>query len=250
LINSDSVISPLKHSFLFLQTIQKEHQATMTDMKTYGERIIFALEQRKRQAQWLSEKTGLSVQAIGQCVNGRTKAFTSENNTKVAIALDLDSDWLATGNGAWQRSGADENVTLLVDAKKVPLVGWVSAGAWVRPEVAFDRNEADDWLSCPIDHGARTFALKIKGQSMSNPMAEPSFHEDDIIFVDPDRAWHHRSLIVAQLDDSAESTFKRLLIDGEQKYLEALNPSWPNRIMAVTGPFSILGVVIAQLKTL
>jgi SOS-response transcriptional repressor LexA len=222
----------------------------MIDMKTYGERVEYALAQRKKEQQWLAEQTGLSVQAIGQCINGKTKAFKAENNSKVAKALEVDTDWLATGEGAWSRMGESGKLELLTNIRKVPLVGWISAGAWVRPEVPFDNILAEDWLSCPIPHGSRTFALKIKGQSMNNPGGEPSFHEDDVIFVDPDKPSMHKSLVVATLDRSEEATFKRLLIDGEQKFLEALNPSWPNRIVTINGPFSILGVVIGQLKNL
>ncbi|MCZ4328314.1 LexA family protein, partial [Brachybacterium paraconglomeratum] len=66
---------------------------------------------------------------------------------------------------------------------------------------------------------------------MYNPHERWSFRDGDIIFVDPDRDAMHRSLVVAKLTDTQEATFKQLIIEGEQKYLKALNPSWPEQIM-------------------
>ena len=59
----------------------------------------------------------------------------------------------------------------------------------------------------------------------------------------------HRSLVIARLDDENQATFKRLLMDGEKKMLEALNPSWPNRIFQVNGNATICGVVIARMES-
>ena len=84
---------------------------------------------------------------------------------------------------------------------------------------------------------------------MSNPGGKPSFEEGDIIFVDPDREPAHRSLVIVRLDDQNEATFKRLIVDGDSKFLEALNPSWPDRIIKVNGNATFCGVVIARMES-
>lgn len=57
---------------------------------------------------------------------------------------------------------------------------------------------------------------------MRNPGGKPSFEDGDIIFVDPDVLHMHKSLVIAKLDNSNEVTFKSLIIEGANWYLEAL----------------------------
>lgn len=144
---------------------------------------------------------------------------------------------------------SEENVESLATRGAVPLISWIRAGQWADVADPYAVGDAEDWKSCPVRHGDRTFALKIKGFSMSNPGGKPSFEEGDIIFVDPDREPTHRSLVIVRLDDQNEATFKRLIIDGESKYLEALNPSWPDRIIKVNGNATYCGVVIARMES-
>ena len=40
------------------------------------------------------------------------------------------------------------------------------------------------------------------------------------------------------------ATFKKLVIEGEKSYLRALNPAWPEPIVAINGNATICGVVI------
>lgn len=143
----------------------------------------------------------------------------------------------------------DQNVEDLATRGRVPLISWVAAGNWCSTAEPRTASDAEEWLPCPVRHGPRTFALRVKGDSMYNPTGRPSFEDSDIIFVDPDRTAEHRSLVVVCLDEENTSTFKRLLIDGDTKMLEALNPSWPDRIIRINGNATICGVVIARMES-
>ena len=79
---------------------------------------------------------------------------------------------------------------------------------------------------------------------MYNPVGEPTFSDGDLILVEPELEAHNGSLVVVTLDDEHEATFKQLVIEGDKKYLKALNPSWPERIIQVNGNATICGVVI------
>ncbi|RRV29631.1 helix-turn-helix domain-containing protein [Pseudomonas sp. o96-267] len=129
---------------------------------------------------------------------------------------------------------------------QVPLISWIQAGCWSEVSDIYAVGDAEQWLPCPVSHGPRTYALRVRGLSMYNPAERHSFNDGDIIFVDPDRAAIHRSLIVAKLTDTQEATFKQLLIEGDQRFLMALNPSWPNRIFPINGNAEICGVAIAK----
>lgn len=138
------------------------------------------------------------------------------------------------------------NTEELPNIGKVPLISWVAAGVWSDTNDPYPLDMAEDWLYCPARHGSRSFALRVRGESMFNPSGYPSFKDGDIIFVDPDKGAEHKSLVIARLDDMRETTFKRLLVEGDTKMLEALNPSWPERIIKVNGNSTICGVVIGK----
>jgi len=141
----------------------------------------------------------------------------------------------------------DSNVGETLNIKgQVPLISWVQAGCWSEVSDIYAVGDAEQWLPCPVTHGPRTYALRVRGLSMYNPSERHSFNDGDIIFVDPDRDAIHKSLIVAKLTDTQEATFKQLLIEGDQRFLMALNPSWPNRIFNINGNAEICGVAIAK----
>lgn len=128
----------------------------------------------------------------------------------------------------------------------VPLISWVQAGSWCEVSDIYAVGDAEEWLPCPVSHGPRTYAVRIRGESMNNPHERVSFQDGDIVFVDPDRDAIHRSFVVAKLTDTQEATFKQLIIEGSEKYLKALNPSWPEPFIRINGNAELAGVAIAK----
>ena len=74
---------------------------------SYGTRLEEALTLAGKSRQDLCTAIGISEQAIGQVIQGKTKAFTAENNARAARYLRVDSYWLATGEGHAKLEGAD-----------------------------------------------------------------------------------------------------------------------------------------------
>lgn len=66
---------------------------------SYGERLKLALETAKKSRKDLAAAMGITVQAIGDVINGKTRAFTAENNARAAAFLSANPSWLATGDG-------------------------------------------------------------------------------------------------------------------------------------------------------
>lgn len=131
-----------------------------------------------------------------------------------------------------------------VPSSAVPVISWVQAGNWTEVMTQFTAADAESWVPCPVNHGPRTFVLHVRGESMYNPHAKKSFRDGDLIYVDPDRSADNGALVVAKLDDSNEATFKQLIVEGEKRFLKAINPAWPDPIIPINGNASICGVVI------
>jgi len=130
----------------------------------------------------------------------------------------------------------------VVPAGQVPLISWVQAGAWCAAHDPFHPGDADEWLPCPARHSSNTFALKVIGDSMDGP---GGYREGEIVFVDPAIAATPNRDVVARTPDG-KVTFKRLKEDSEGRYLLALNPAWPDRVIRCPVGTLICGVVIGS----
>ena len=120
-----------------------------------------------------------------------------------------------------------------------PLISWVQAGEWADIATYFELDDAEDLIPCPVHCSKGTFVLRVRGESM-----EPKFHDGDLIFVDPQVFPDNGRYVVVRIQGSHEATFKQLIVEGDRRYLKALNPDWPNRIIEVSSEATICGVVV------
>jgi len=119
---------------------------------------------------------------------------------------------------------------------RVPLLSWVAAGNWRESIENYPPEGAESWVETTKRVGQEAFALRVKGDSM-----EPTCPDGSIVIVDPEREAGNGSLVVVRLDEDAEATFKKLMIEGGRRYLAPLNPRYP--VLEVTGPATVCGVV-------
>lgn len=196
----------------------------------------------------LARACGVKPPTVHGWLNGKAQVLRGNHLLAAAQELKVSERWLSGGVGMMKPQIFDANIEPIEQAGRVPLISWVAAGKWCESGGNFEAEDIEEWLPCPIKHSKNTYALRIRGTSMFNPAGELSFADGDIIFVDGDREAQHKSLVIAMLEDEHESTFKRLLIEGLDRMLEALNPSWPDRIIRITKKAVICGVVIGNFR--
>lgn len=68
-------------------------------MVDYSERIAASMKNAGVSVSSLAANLGVSYQAVKKVVDGKSRAFTAENNAKAAAFLRVSPDWLATGSG-------------------------------------------------------------------------------------------------------------------------------------------------------
>jgi SOS-response transcriptional repressor LexA len=123
---------------------------------------------------------------------------------------------------------------------RVPLISWIMAGNWNGMTHDKLQDETDTWISCPTAHSNRTFALRVRGDSMASPFGR-TYPEGSIIFVDPEQNQPaNGDRILALLAGETEATFKVYVKEGSKVWLKPLNPQHP----IITEDFKILGRVI------
>lgn len=194
--------------------------------------------------QELGKFLGVSGTMAWNYLNGE-KLPGMSTATRMAERLGVNVNWLLTGQGEMLTSALGEsNVEIGPDIRgAVPEISWVQAGAWCEVIDLFEPGDADHWWPCPVPHGPHTYVLRVRGNSMTAPHGI-SFPDGELIFVDPDVPPENGRFVIVKLEDTQEATFKKLVIEGKDMYLEALNPSWPDRIMKIGKDARFCGAVI------
>ena len=190
----------------------------------------------------LEKKSGVAQSTIGRILRGEVNPQTATLE-RIAKALGIPVAMLLEESPAVEFENRLERTAAarVGEFRLVPLISRVRAGAFEESIDNYQPGDAEQWLAAPKACGPRTIALHVEGESM-----EPRYQNADIIYVDPDVDPVHGKDVVVRLEDRGEVTFKRLVIEGERRYLKPLNPNWPERIIEVSGDARIVGVVIGR----
>jgi len=170
---------------------------------------------------------------------GTPRAIGNGLAEKLEKAMKKPHGWMDDPRDG-NTSGHEHNAHDGPDLRSLhPLISWVQAGNWCEISDSFAAEDGFELLPCPVQCSSESFVLRVRSTSM-----EPKFHEGDLIFVDPNASADHGKYVVIRLDESNEATFKQLIIEEGKRYLKALNPDWPNRIIEVDEEATICGVIV------
>ncbi|WP_122389889.1 LexA family protein [Pseudomonas amygdali] len=162
-----------------------------------------------------------------------TKGIGNQIAREIEHALGLHNGYLDMPFGV----GEFNNATVLSHTgRKLPVIGSIAAGAWCESQAGFDHNDAEEWIDAPGPVGPRAFILRVEGISM-----EPKFSEGDKIVIDPSLDALPGHFVAAKRTRDQAATLKQLKQEGSERYLFALNPDWPERIIKMTEEWTICG---------
>ncbi|EMW1937349.1 MULTISPECIES: LexA family protein, partial [Pseudomonadati] len=100
------------------------------------------------------------------------------------------------------------------------------------------------WVSTTKKASDSAFWLEVEGNSMTAPTgSKPSFPDGMLILVDPEQAVEPGDFCIARLGGD-EFTFKKLIRDSGQVFLQPLNPQYP--MIPCNESCSVVGKVIAS----
>lgn len=122
---------------------------------------------------------------------------------------------------------------------RIPIYGTIPAGFPVEAEQSSDGCITVDADTLHLPKNARTFALRVRGDSMNGVNIVDG---DNVIleFRDP----RHGDVVAALID--GETTLKRYVIRRGRPYLRAENPNYPDLIPAQE--LVVQGVMVALLR--
>ncbi|WP_301585068.1 LexA family protein [Halomonas alkaliantarctica] len=126
---------------------------------------------------------------------------------------------------------------------RYPVISSVQAGKFAECVVPYPAGMEDHHETTDYAAKGPAFWLEVAGDSMTAPAGvRPSIPEGTLVLVDTGIEAVPGKLVVAQLDESNEATFKKLIVDGGQKYLKPLNPAYP--LIPINGNCRIIGIAV------
>jgi phage repressor protein C with HTH and peptisase S24 domain len=229
-----------------------------------SERIKLAMDQAGMSQVDLARAVGIKPPSINGWLSGKSKFLRGENLLKAARALQVNQQWLATGDGDMKpaalpsavpgspfvmpsdhiegarpvRAGLPE--TIAIPRVKLRLRAGV-AQFDTEPDLEGDGHElVPRELLVKLGLDPRNLlALRVRGISM-----EPMMFEDDVVVVDKSsRSPINRELFAVNFD--GEACIKQMIYRGGEWYLYSINPDF-GPVNVKSGQCSIVGRVVIQ----
>ncbi|WP_048763294.1 LexA family protein [Acinetobacter sp. 243_ASPC] len=127
--------------------------------------------------------------------------------------------------------------------RQTPVLSWVQAGDFSYV-LSSDLSSAIDWIPYDSRAGKNGFALIVKGASM-----EPDFKPDEFIYINPTYQideLNTGALVVMACDGDSEATFKKLISEDGNYYLQPLNPNWKPQLIPLDHTCRLVGKVVGK----
>ncbi len=203
------------------------------------------MKELKMTQEMLANKVGVTRGAITHYLSER-RVPPLKQFQKLATILKVDPAWLQYGSteikGSAKKSDKKQKSE---QAHRIPLLSWDQVANFIKGKITVNKNQ--EYVPHFFSDNENWFALRVKGDSMTSPLSSrKSFHEQEIIIVDPNKTAVHNDYVIALLAQSKEAVFKQFIIEGGIPYLKPLNPQYP--ILAMGKNVRILGVLIAYLN--
>lgn len=207
----------------------------MNRIEDIAARIKRIREDRGLSQRALAELCGWASQSrIGNYESG-ARSVSVDDAAVIAKALGITPAELLFGDdykGPYQ------------PGERFPLISWVSAGEWCEAVEPYNLSQVDEWYESDCHILGDGFWLRVQGDSMTAPTGL-SVPEGMLVLFDTGKEPKNGSLVIAKITDANEATFKKLVIDGGNKYLKGLNPAYP--LIPIDGNCKIIGVAVQMM---
>ena len=168
-------------------------------METVGQRIKALRRVTKTSQKELGKFCGVSDVAVGYWEKD-INVPGGESLSKLAKYFNTSIDYILYGT--------EFEGNLITKMRRIPVISWVQAGQFTECKAAEVFSEVDKWVETSLRIGDSSFALEVKGDSMTNPNGLPTIPEGATVIVDPDAEPLNGKIVVARLDGTNEATKK------------------------------------------
>src|SRR6185312_12975096 len=122
----------------------------------------------------------------------------------------------------------------------IPIYGQIPAGMATATEENIEGHVSLDAMSANASKNARTFALRVRGDSMIGA----HILDGDVVILEDRKDVQNGDIVAALID--GETTLKRYVLEHGRAYLKAENAAYPNLVPA--RELRIQGVMISLVR--
>ena len=197
-----------------------------------GERLKSLRESRGLSQAQLAKLCGYSAASrIGNYELGERK-ISADDALTISEALGVSPAELMFGAQSDQ----------VISNYEYPLLTKIQAGAFTENSNSYTEKDAIAWIPTAKKASDRAFWLEVEGHSMTAAQGgKPSFPEGMLILIDPKEPVNVGDFCIARLNGN-EFTFKKLIRESGQTFLEPLNPKFD--LIPINENCEIIGKVI------
>lgn len=201
-------------------------------------RIAALLKEKNLSETEAAKLAKTSQSTLHRVISGEIVSPRAKTIEKIANALEVSYSYLMEGDKSdHQKEPRNQYIKYddLLKQQGVPLIEWemLESGTNMINPLR---------IVCPIPHSAKTFATRVKDNTMSAQYGR-SYPEGSIIFIDPERAVEAKSGDrVYAIIEGKHPSFKQFGEADGQRYLQSINLQYP----IITREFKISGLVIGM----
>jgi len=127
-----------------------------------------------------------------------------------------------------------------VRIRDVPIYGEIPAGMSTLTEQTIEGHVSLDARSANVSKNGRTFALRVRGDSMIGA----HIVDGDIVILEDRKDVQNGDIVAAVID--GQTTLKRYVVEHGRPYLKAENPRYPN--LSPARELKIQGVMVSLVR--
>jgi len=214
-------------------------------MQNWSTRLKDRMKALKMTQEVLASKMGVTRGAITHYLSER-RTPSLQQFKKLSAVLKTDPVWLQYGLTNTQEAKSKKVKSETIQYP-LPILSWNVVADFV--DIRKKSAEIKEWIPHFYIDQPHWYALRVTGDSMkAHSGNSKSFHEDDLIIVDPDKTAVHGNYVIAMLPRAKEATFKQYVVDGGVAYLKPLNPQYP--MVQIDDATHVCGVVVECLGML
>ncbi len=161
---------------------------------------------------------------------------------EIEDAFGKPHGWLDIPQESSQKIEKNVSNPIFLIGKSIPVISWIQAGAWTTVDSVPAGTQFEEWLPPNPKCGKNGYGLEVVGESML-----PDFRPGDKIYVNPDfqiTDLKTGDLVIVSCQGDSQATFKKLIVESGNMYLQPLNPDWPERTIALEDGCKLVGKVV------
>jgi len=209
-------------------------------METLGTRLKALRKTKKVTQQQLADAIGVSKTSV---IYWEKDDNLPKHESLMALSkvLSVTPDFLLSGKSSGN-SETNISAPFPISGRLIPVISWVQAGAWTTVEAVPAGTQFEEWLPPNPKCGKHGYGLEVSGESML-----PDFRPGDKIYVNPDfqvSDLKTGDLVIISSEGDKAATFKKLIVETDNMYLQPLNPEWSEKAIALEDGCKLVGKVV------